>query len=276
MTSPTDTDRSPATSTRKPDVTRRVIDEAKALGPVSVIAALCAALPAIGGFALLLWLVGRLKPWIDQQGPSAAAWFAAVFALATGVAILPTYALSFAAGHFFGFGVGGLAAVAGVTVGSLIGYGWASLVARKRVMARVESDQRARAVRTAIVDRGLAGTIGVVALLRFPPNSPFAITNLVMAATRVPLLPFIVGTAIGMAPRTLLAAWLGAQAPAGLAFGEALKTGGGRWKVIGFVVSLVVVLLVFHLFSKWGRRALQRLGAADALRGREPEAAADA
>ncbi len=242
------------------------IQAAKDLGHVTVLAAACAILPALGGF-LLLGMMPTLKPELEpifeKLGPGAPVAFALVFALGCGLALLPTYALSIAAGYFFGWLIGGPAAVAGVGIGAAIGYVWSSVLARKKAMQVIDSDKRARVVRDALADRGRLGTTGVVALLRVPPNSPFAITNLVMSATSVRFLPFIVGTVVGMAPRTLLAAWIGASASDLV---DAVKSGAGRWKLIGIGVTFAIALTVFWLFGKWSKQALLRLKEAEGVR----------
>lgn len=235
-------------------VVRNVLGVARDLGHVSVLAAICLSFPALGGF-ILLGFLPRIKPHVENLGPSAPWTFAAAFGVATGLALLPTYALSVASGYFFGFTNGAALAVAGVAIGSIIGYVWASALARARVSQRIDRDPRARAVRDALVNRGAAATTGVVALLRFPPNSPFAITNLVMGATGVKFVPFFIGTVAGMAPRTILAASIGHAAQDLV---EAVKS-GGKWKIIGIAVSFAVLLLVFWLFGKWSREALARI-----------------
>ncbi len=240
------------------------IQAAKDLGHVSVLAAICATLPALGGFLLLGTMAG-LKPRIETLGGGAPFLYAGAFAVACGFALMPTYAMSIAAGVFFGFLPGGLAAVAGVTLGAAIGYAWSALLARKKAMSVIDQDKRARAVRDALADRGHIGTVGVVALLRVPPNSPFAITNLVMSATHVKFAPFIIGTAIGMAPRTLLAAWIGS----GIGdLVDAVKGGAGPWKLNGIGVSIAVALAVFWLFGRWSKQALARLQEAEGVSAR--------
>ncbi|MBL0920861.1 MAG: TVP38/TMEM64 family protein [Phycisphaerales bacterium] len=237
------------------------LQAAKDLGHVSVLAAVCATLPALGGF-LLLGTMAALKPKFDEMGGAGPFAYTGAFALACGLALMPTYAMSIASGVFFGFTVGGGAAIVGVTVGAAIGYLWSAALARKKAMAVIDRDRRARAVRDALADRGRIGTIGVVALLRVPPNSPFAITNLVMSATHVKFVPFIVGTAIGMAPRTLLAAWIGSTIGDLL---KALKGGAGPWKLISIGVSIAAALTIFWLFGRWSKQALARLREAEGV-----------
>lgn len=241
---------------------------AKDLGHVSILAALSATLPALGGFLALGVVIARAGAWrpkLAEMGAPAALAYALAFGVATGFALMPTYALSFIAGHLFGMGRGGGAALAGVGLGAIIGYTWASLLARQKVMGKIGSNPRHAAVRRAIVDRGAAGATGFVALLRFPPNSPFAVTNLVMGATGVRFGPFLLGTLLGMAPRTLFVAYLGAAA-AELSK-ESMVGAGAAYKWVFIGVSLAVFAFALWLANRWAQKALAGVGSAGSAGG---------
>lgn len=208
-------------------------------------------------------LVGEL---INTAGvPLAALLIAVLFALFTGSALLPTYALSFASGVFFGPVWGSLVAMFGVTFGALVGYGWGTLLARKRVMRVVEANPRVKLIRSAIVDRSLKDELIAVTLIRVPPNSPFALTNLIMSSLHVRLMPYFVGTFIGIAPRTLIAVFLGV----GIGEIAEAKSAGGRLRVaIGLAIGLAVFYFIYRLFSRWVKERL----AEHAAHGNPPSA----
>lgn len=235
------------------------LESAKELGPgVFALVILSLTLPGILGTFVLVqstFLPETVRPWIERNAAIAPFIVATAIALATGSAILPTYALAFACGVFFGFPVGGAVSLTGVVFGSLIGYGWGSLLARERVMSVISRHERARIVRAALLDRPWWSELMVVTLLRFPPNSPFALTNLAMSSTRVNLGAYFVGTAIGITPRTLIAVFLGA----GVGDLTQAQTAGGRWRIlIGLAIGITVFVLIYRLFSKWAREALAR------------------
>lgn len=236
------------------------------LGPfVTGLVVLCAVLPALGGFAVI-GLAPRVKDYFGELGPSGAALYAALFAATTGLALMPTYALSGVAGFVFGLTAGSWVAMTGVVGGALIGYVGAGLIARRRVMGVIDGHERARIIRGALVDRGFLPELGVVTLLRLPPNSPFAMTNLVMSTTGVRPGAYILGTAAGIAPRTLLAVLLGAGASATV---EAAQSSNSTIKIVGLGVSVVVVGVLYVLFSRWSKEALRRLlGGAEACASR--------
>jgi len=188
-----------------------------------------------------------------------------LFALFTGSALLPTYALSFASGVFFGPVWGSLVAMFGVTFGALVGYAWGTLLARKRVMRVVEANPRVKLIRSAIIDRSIKDETVAVTLIRIPPNSPFALTNLIMSSLHVRLLPYFVGTFIGIAPRTLIAVALGV----GIGEIAEAKSAGGRLRMaIGLAVGLAIFYFIYRLFSRWVKERL----AEHAAHGNSPAA----
>ena len=113
-------------------------------------------------------------------------------------------------------------------------------------------------VRAAFVEAGWWRTAGIVALLRFSPNSPFAITNLVFAGSGVRFAPMLVGSIIGMLPRTVVAVWIGAEgASTGAHDLTELMDKQGKGALIAGVAILFVVLAVLHVI---GKRALRAAG----------------
>jgi uncharacterized membrane protein YdjX (TVP38/TMEM64 family) len=228
------------------------------LGATWVLAGIAMAGPLAGSAALLLY-ANTVAHWLQKQGPAGLALFTVAFAVLTGLALTPTWLLSLGAGYTFGVALGAPAALTGFAIGSLIGYAVARRASGDRVMAVMDERPRWRQVRDALVGvdgrgHGRWRTLGIVTLVRLPPNSPFALTNLVMASVRVPLPAFALGTLLGMAPRTLVAVWLGSTLQT--ITRESVKGAGGWWLVgAGVVGSLIVVAVITSL----AQRALQRV-----------------
>lgn len=232
------------------------------LGPVvGGLAAISLLFPAIVGFIVLGGSVVKpesIKATLSSLGLGAPFAAAALFALLTGCALAPTYAFSFAAGCIFAdhpIAVPAAIAMFGVTVGAVIGYIIATFLARERVMASIDADPRARVIRAALLDRGLMTETFVITLIRIPPNSPFALTNFTLAATRANPIAYLLGTAIGIAPRTLFAVWIGTQ------IGDLARADEARptyFIIAGVVVAIVVFVLLYRLFTRWAGEALQR------------------
>lgn len=254
-------------------------------GPVAVVAAF---LPMAGGF-LLLGFMPVVSGWLNGLGWAGVGVYVAIFAMTSGLAILPTYAQAALGGYAFGL-VGGVpAALAGFLGGSILGYAAARRMAGDDANAAIDRHPKWCAVRDAFVamdtDAGRPGlqagfwrTLGIVTLVRVPPNSPFALTNLLMASVRVPRVAFLIGTAAGMLPRTALVVWIGAQVAAEfaarVAAGEeageltsaALSEARPGWLLpagIGLAIGVLVLLA-------WlGDRAIKRAIGSGDLAGAE-------
>ncbi len=229
---------------------------ARRLGPASVLGVLWMLLPGIGGL-LLIARMGTISEWLDAQGDLGIAIYIGVFIVSAGFGLLPTYAQAVLGGWVFGMAYGLTAALAGFTGASLIGYAITRIVARNRAESLIAENPRARAVREALIGRGFWPTLGIVTLLRVPPNSPFALTNLVMASSGVRLLPFALGTLIGMAPRTALVVGFAAKGAAdGHRDIQSLIKDHGTLPVVAGIVVLVVVL---SIIGRIANRAINRV-----------------
>ncbi|MFI4882330.1 MAG: TVP38/TMEM64 family protein, partial [Phycisphaerales bacterium JB064] len=176
----------------------------KRLGPAGVLAIAWTAMPPLGGFLLLAY-IGSISEWLRDHQGSGVFIYAIIFMFSAGFGALPTYSQALLGGWAFGPVVGFLAAWAGFVGASLVGYTIARTVSRRRVEKLIDENPKARAVRDALIGHGQLRTTAIVALIRVPPNSPFALTNLAMAASGVRLVPYVIGTALGMAPRTFAA-----------------------------------------------------------------------
>lgn len=221
------------------------------------------AFPFAFGF-LLLANIGNIGTWLlSLSGPVvlgvpllAVIVYIAFFALTSGLGLLPTYAQAILGGWIFGFVVGVPGALLGFTLGALIGWGFCRLVARDAVTRWVDERPRWRAVRRAFVTESPLRTLGLVTLVRFPPNSPFALTNLAMAASGVRLLPYAVGTFLGMTPRTVVACVLASSAAATGAMDiQTFVSERGLWPLI---VGVVVLIAAFSIMSRIANRAIER------------------
>ena len=240
-------------------MTAQFLEGLRQMGPVVwVLGLVSVTLPGFIGMGVLFGSATkaqRIQQFIEQFG-SAAPWVAiALFALTTGSSVAPTYAMSFACGAIFGsFGLGGTVAVSGVVLGAMVGYFWGALLARKRVMEVVSRHEKARIIREALLDRPLFTEAWVIALVRFPPNSPFSLTNLVMSSLRVRVPAFFMGTLVGMMPRTLFATWVGVQVGD---LSKAQTADAGTRAIIGGVIGIVVFLIVYRIMSRWAKQALR-------------------
>lgn len=224
------------------------------LGPAALLGAAWAFLPAVLGVTLFVGYRGDAAAWlVGQPEMVGLAVYVGVFVLAAGLGLLPTWVQAVIGGYAFGLWLGFAGALAGFVGGSVVGYAVARVVARHRVEREIEANAKAKAVRDALVGGDKLRVLGTVMLVRFPPNSPFALMNGLLAATEVPLGTYVLGTALGMAPRTLAYAWIGTRVstwdelglPAWLKYG-------------GIALSLVVLGIIGHVANKAIERATKQ------------------
>lgn len=221
------------------------------LGPAGYLAIAWAAVPALGGF-LLLANLGTVSEWLVSHRDVGLALYIAIFIFSAGFGLLPTYAQALLGGWAFGIALGFPAALAGFVGASMVGYLMARMASEDRAEELIAEHPKWRAVRDALIGHGFWKTLGIVTLLRIPPNSPFALTNLVMASTGVSKRVFVIGTAVGMAPRTAIAVWLATQVQE-LTDQSVPKP---MWLKVAGIASVVVVFAILYAI---GDRAVKKV-----------------
>jgi uncharacterized membrane protein YdjX (TVP38/TMEM64 family) len=218
---------------------------AKELGPTGVLAAVASFMPAIAGIFLLA-NIGDAADWLKSHGQTGIAVYVGCFALLSGLALLPTYAQAVFVG------------------GAVIAYEIGARTSGERVERLISRKPKWKAVRDALVgsrDEGdLLKSIGTVSLLRLPPNSPFALMNLLLSAVKVPRLAYLVGTCIGMAPRTAAAVAIGAGIKEALTR-ESIDRAMPRWMIIaGIAVTVGIALIIGSIANRAIKRVSERAG----------------
>ncbi|WP_043831958.1 TVP38/TMEM64 family protein [Muricoccus aerilatus] len=144
--------------------------------------------------------------WIRGQGLQGEAVFLAVGAAAA-AAGLPRQGVAFLGGYAFGAPVGtGLALVAQV-LGCAASFGWARLLGRDWAARRLEG-RFGRRLRP-LHDRLVASPFGATLALRLLPVGNNLALNLLAGLSGVRMAPFVLGSAIGYLPQTLVFALLG-------------------------------------------------------------------
>ena len=223
------------------------------LGPAGWLAILSATMPLVGGIVLLSTL-GIVGPWLQSHQLVGIALYVLAFACLAGFALLPTYAQAVLGGWAFGFWTGFPAALLGFFGGSLIGYEIGRAASKERVLHILDEHPKWRAVRDALLGGeegvGFFKTLGIVTLVRLPPNSPFAITNLVLSSVKVPRLAYALGTLIGMAPRTGVAVFLASEIKDSISK-DAIRQARPAWFLpVALALSVGVVLLLYVISTR--------------------------
>lgn len=226
----------------------------------------------VGLFAAFQFLPVRqwletFNQWVGGLGPIGPAVFALVYAVVSGVLMLPGAILTVGAGFVFGLGWGFAAVSVGSTAGAAFAFLIGRFLARDKVEALTQGKPRFRSIDRAIGDKGAK----LIMLLRMSPLIPYNLSNYFYGLTAVRFWPYVLATWVGMIPGTLLYVYFGTlgrvsvEAAAGT--GEQAGRSPLEWAMLalGLVATLVVTILV----SKIARRALSETGESR----EEPEAA---
>jgi uncharacterized membrane protein YdjX (TVP38/TMEM64 family) len=222
------------------------------LGPAGPWALVSAILPGVMGMLLVTLFLKDAGDWFKGHGNLGLAAYVVAFALSSGLAILPTYAQAVLGGYAFGFALGYPAALVGFTLGSMVGYEVGRLVSGDRATRIINEHPKWQAVCDALVHSGFWKTLLIVSLLRAPPNSPFALTNLALSATRTPRVIAALAAMIGMAPRTIAYVFIGVSM--GQEMGEGIPK--PLWmKIVGIASGIVVLIII----SMIGNRAIAQV-----------------
>lgn len=214
-------------------------------------------LAAIGG---LVWLIARdpsvargfvaAARWMRSQGALGIAIFAAVYIVAT-LLFLPHSATTIPAGFAWGFW-GGLGICVPVSFASAwIAFFLARHVMRERVERRYKDNEKFHAIDQAVQQRGLL----VIILIRIAPLLPFAAINYLLAMTAVSRRDYLVGSAVGMLPFTLLYVYLGQAATDVVALLEGKET--SHWSIWGLAIGVVAAIVVSVIIQRLAHRALE-------------------
>lgn len=193
--------------------------------------ALLATLVVIG-YALQSGVLGDLlsEAWIDRsvrgKGIPGELLYLCVAGLATALA-LPRHVVSFLGGYAFGVGLGTLLALAGTEIGCVLSFFYARAIGRPLVSARLGA--RVQRVEDFLATHPFWMTL-LVRLL--PVGNNFA-TNLAAGVSKVPAVPFLLGSLAGYLPQTLVFSLAGS----GVELGAASRIGVA---VLLFVVSGVI------------------------------------
>lgn len=239
---------------------QQAVEMLRRLGPASILALAWVSLPAIFGFTLLANMEPAAAAMADWPTWQRVVVYSGFFAVTAGLGLLPTYAQALFGGYLFrSLLLGVPAALTGFAVASAIGYVLARRVGAERVQAELARHPKADVVRRALLGRGFWPTLGVITLVRIPPNSPFALTNLVLSTSGVPLGVYLLGTLIGMAPRTAIVVWLGTQIQT---WSEQERPG---WYLVAAIASTIVVLMVLSSIANKAIDRYVRAGVVDPL-----------
>ena len=148
--------------------------------------------------------VRALRDRAGSLGMAGRALYALVYAVAT-VLLFPASLLTIAAGFAFGLGWGVAVAWAGATAGAALAFLIARHGAREHVEKAARKRENFRAIDRAVGEKGWK----IVALLRLSPLVPFSLSNYLYGLTSIRFGPYLLASAAGMLPGTILYVYFG-------------------------------------------------------------------
>lgn len=221
---------------------------------IAILIAVIALSAAAKHFLPLDQWVKALSAWVEKLGPFGIVVFALIYAAAT-VLFIPGSILTLAAGLIFGIALGTLAAWSGAVLGSALAFLVGRYLARSKIEAKTKGSKKFEAIDEAIGKQGWK----IIGLLRLSPLIPFNLSNYFYGITKVGFWPYVLASAGGMLPGTLLYVYLGAAGKAGLG-------GGGKQhsplEYAFFGVGLLATIGVTIWVSRIAKNALKKAGAA--------------
>ena len=226
---------------------RNTIRQFGVLGPIALMIALG---PAVGAIVL----TATSSVWIDGflgLGAALVPTFLVLTTVLAGYSLTPTHASSLLGGMAFGIGMGTVMALLGTAMAATLGFVTLRHFLRDKAVEALSHHPRAEAIHRELDQGHVLQTIGLLALIRLSPVVPFAATNLLMSTTGIRLVPFLIGSVLGMAPRVIAVVWIGSSLT------ELDLSQASDRRLLGFGIAATVALL--WVLSQVGKRALARL-----------------
>lgn len=238
----------PAVHAAKPTFSQIMRD----LGPLGPLVVAASFVPFIGFVTLTAVCTSTDIPMWLKAHPNLGVPLYIVFFWIVGICCLPTYAYSVLGGWAFGLVLGTVATTIAYMGACIIAFLLARKLAGDRVEPLLAHYPKLAAVHRALRDASFLKTLFVIGLLRISPASPFAITNIVLGGCGVRFLAFVLGSMLGVLPRTIAVVYVASRLTA-LTF-----TFDDRNKWIFTIAGIVATVLVIMLLSKWAQRELDR------------------
>lgn len=234
----------------------RFIGYIKELGKITPIAFVTAVLPMVGSTILLL-VAYPLGYWLRENWEFGSILFFTGIVTFCGLALLPTNVIGILSGWSFGLEFGILILIIGVVSAATVSFLIHSRIVGDSLPNVFEKHPKAQAVYQSLIGKSKWRTALIIFLLRLSPAMPFALSNFLMASARVPLRSYILGTFLGMMPRSSAVVFVGSELSE-LSFNNQQEA----WLIIFGIVATIFSIIIISVFAK---RALNRLTVENAV-----------
>jgi uncharacterized membrane protein YdjX (TVP38/TMEM64 family) len=184
----------------------------------------------------------RAVEWIGSLGALAPIVFIMGY-IAACVLLLPGSLLTIAGGALFGVVWGSIYVAIGATLGATAAFLVGRYVAREWVARKLAGNPRFKAIDAAVGREGWK----IVGLTRLSPAFPFNLLNYAYGLTQVRLRDYVLATAVGILPATVMYVYIGSLAGNLAALGaDAQPQPAARWilRIIGFAATVAVAVYV--------------------------------
>ena len=193
-----------------------------------ILSALLPILASTGITVLLLYFENELLLWNMYQ------WLFLYLGVSIlmGFALMPTTLMAFLTGYFLGF-EGTPLMIISYLIASYIGYQLGLFLEGKKIHKNLLEKPNVNRFLSSLKEKSWK----LIILVRLSPVLPFSVMNLVLSAIRFPLKIFLIGSFIGMLPRTLFAIYVGTKA-------QDLKSLIENETTIDFPYSEIIIILL--------------------------------
>ena len=222
----------------------------KELGSLTPIALVTTFLPMLGS-AILILTVYPLGHWLRENWEIGMPLYLLGVLTFCGLALLPTNVIGIVGGWAFGFDLGIAVLIAGIVGAATISFLIHSRIVGDKLPRVFDAHPKAKAIYDALVGQSVWRTTVIISLIRLSPAMPFALTNFLMASARVPRRSFVIGTFVGMLPRSSAVVFIGAGLVE-LKFDDPQNS----WLIVFGVIATIISVIIIGTISK---HALDRL-----------------
>lgn len=223
-----------------------IFQEIKNFGALGPLAVFVVAAPGVG--AILLTATSDL--WFDlfknlphqQSIPT----YLILTVLLAGLSFIPTHASSLIGGLLFGLVFGPIFSLLGVAGAAFFSFVFMKKIIGEKAVIAISQKPKAQKIYKELLLKSPTQTCFFIFLIRLSPIMPFAGTNLILSAAKVNALSFIIGSCLGLAPRVILVALMGAE----LNELDLSKAGDQRLAIIGILSTIFVIYFIGKIAKK--------------------------
>ncbi|MCO5552384.1 hypothetical protein L7F22_005895 [Adiantum nelumboides] len=214
---------------------------------------------AVGGIGIASYIYREqisaflieFSDFIEGYGAAGYALFVAVYA-GLEVLAIPAIPLTMSAGLLFGTFTGTIIVSISGTIAATAAFLIARYLARDRILKLTAGNKKFMAIDKALGEKGFR----VVALLRLSPLLPFSLGNYLYGLTSVELVPYVLGSWLGMLPGTW--AYVSAGAVGRALIREAENPfSGGREQLVTLGVGLLITISVASYVTRLAKDAIK-------------------